>query len=186
VLGFIGITMFMEGLRAWRGRSASGEPGRSGLTLFFSRLPLQMSFPRCGLRTSVLLPVAAGFLVGVLAAFLGVGGGFIMLPAMIYIIGIPTRVAVGTDLFQIVLTSANVSLQQAITNHTVDILLAVTLFAGSVIGAQFGVMASRRLRGEQIRVYLAVIVLVVMGILLFQLLAPPAQLIDFARSGGGH
>lgn len=186
VLGFIGSTMFLEGLRAWRGRSGSSEPGRGRLTLFFSRLPLQVEFPKCGLRTSAILPFAAGFLVGVLAAFLGVGGGFIMLPTMIYIIGIPTRVAVGTDLFQIVLTSANVSLQQAITNHTVDLLLAVTLFAGSVIGAQFGVLASKRLRGEQIRLFLAIIVLVVMAILLYQLLVPPTHLIDFARTGGGH
>jgi uncharacterized protein len=186
VLGFIGITMFLESMRALRGRAGGGEPRTSGLTLLFSRLPLQMSFPKCGLRTSVLLPVTAGFLVGVLAAFLGVGGGFIMLPTMIYIIGIPTRVAVGTDLFQIVLTSANVSLQQAITNHTVDILLAVALFLGSTIGAQFGVLASRRLKGEQIRVFLAIIVIVVMGMLLYQLLVPPQLPIGFARSGGGH
>ncbi|MGE5235584.1 MAG: TSUP family transporter [Acidobacteriota bacterium] len=186
VLGFIGTTMFLEGLRAWRGRGHAGEPRRSKLTLFFSRLPLQVHFPKSGLDTSLLLPFGAGFLVGVLAAFLGVGGGFIMLPTMIYIIGIPTRVAVGTDLFQIVLTSANVTLQQAITNHTVDVLLAVMLFLGSVIGAQFGVMVSRRLRGEQIRVFLAGIVMVVMVILLVQLLTPPAHLIDFAKSGGGH
>jgi uncharacterized protein len=186
VLGFIGLTMLREGIKAWQRRSATGEPPRGALTLFFARLPLQAEFPKSGLRCSILLPIVAGFVVGVLAAFLGVGGGFIMLPTMIYIIGIPTRVAVGTDLFQIVLTSANVTLQQAITNHTVDIMLAIALFAGSIIGAQFGVMASRRLRGEQIRVFLALIVLVVMAILLFQLVTPPAQLIDFAKSGGGH
>ncbi len=186
VLGFIGLTMLREGIRAWRGGSGGAEPARGALTLFFARLPLQLEFPRSGLRASALLPVGAGFLVGVLAAFLGVGGGFIMLPTMIYIIGIPTRVAVGTDLFQIVLTSSNVALQQAITNHTVDVMLAVALFAGSVIGAQFGVAASRHLRGEQIRVFLAGIVLVVMGILLVQLVMPPAHLIDFAKSGGGH
>jgi uncharacterized membrane protein YfcA len=186
VLGFIGLGMLREGLRAWRGRSRAGEPSAGKLTLLFSRLPLQADFPKSGLRASILLPVGAGVLVGLLAAFLGVGGGFIMLPTMIYIIGIPTRVAVGTDLFQIVLTSANVTLQQSLTNQTVDVMLAVTLFAGSVIGAQFGVAASRRLRGEQIRVFLALIVLVVMAILLVQLLVPPAHLIDFARSGGGH
>jgi uncharacterized protein len=186
ILGFIGATMLVEGIRALRGRSGSREPRPSRLTLFFARLPLQAHFPKSGLRTSVLLPVAAGFAVGVLAAFLGVGGGFIMLPAMIYIIGIPTRVAVGTDLFQIVLTSANVTLQQAITNHTVDLLLAVVLFAGSTIGAQFGVIASRFLKGEQIRVFLAVIVLVVMGLLLVQLLGTPSALVAFAKSGGGH
>jgi hypothetical protein len=186
VLGFIGAVMFIEGIRTLRGQASSGEPRPSRLSVLFARLPLQTHFPKCGLTTSALLPLAAGLLVGVLAAFLGVGGGFIMLPTMIYIIGIPTRVAVGTDLLQIVLTSSNVALQQAIINHTVDILLAVTLFAGSTIGAQFGVQASRRLRGEQIRVFLAVIVLGVMAILLYQLLATPTQLIDFATSGGGH
>jgi len=185
VLGFIGIGMLIEGVRTLRGKSA-GEPKPSRITNVFRRLPLQTHFPRSGLTTSALLPVGAGFAVGVLAAFLGVGGGFIMLPMMIYIIGIPTRVAIGTDLFQIVLTSANVTLQQALVNHTVDILLAVALFAGSVIGAQFGVIASKYLKGEQIRVFLAVIVLIVMSILLYQLLATPDNLIGFARSGGGH
>jgi hypothetical protein len=185
VLGFIGTAMFLEGVRTLRGKSP-GEPRPSRLAVLFTRLPLQVRFPKSGLTTSALLPIAAGFMVGVLAAFLGVGGGFIMLPAMIYVIGIPTRVAIGTDLFQIVLTSSNVALQQAITNHTVDVLLAVALFVGSVVGARFGVIASRRLRGEQIRVFLAVIVLVVMAALLYQLLATPGFLIDFARSGGGH
>jgi hypothetical protein len=186
VLGCIGAAMLVEGVRTLRGKAEGGEPGRSRLSRIFSRLPLQMSFPGSGLRTSILLPIAAGFLVGALAAFLGVGGGFIMLPAMIYVIGIPTRVAVGTDLFQIVLTSANVALQQAITNQTVDVLLAVTLFAGSTVGAQFGVLASRRLRGELIRVFLALIVLAVMAVMLFQLLATPEFLIDLARAGGSH
>jgi uncharacterized membrane protein YfcA len=186
VLGFIGTAMFLEGVRTLRGKAPSGEPKPGRLANFFKRLPLQTHFPKSGLTTSALLPIGAGFLVGVLAAFLGVGGGFIMLPAMIYVIGIPTRVAIGTDLFQIVLTSSNVALQQAIINHTVDVLLAVTLFAGSVIGARFGALASRRLKGEQIRVFLAIIVLAVMAALLYQLLATPEFLIDFARSGGGH
>jgi uncharacterized membrane protein YfcA len=187
VLGFIGATMLIEGVRSMRERGGSGEPtAAKGLSRFLARLPLQMQFPKSGIRISVLVPASAGFLVGALAAFLGVGGGFIMLPTMIYVIGIPTRVAVGTDLFQIVLTSANVAMQQAITNHTVDVLLAVMLFFGSTIAAQFGARASRSLRGEQIRVLLALIVLVVMMILLRQLLVPPGHLIDFARSGGGH
>jgi uncharacterized membrane protein YfcA len=186
VLGFIGISMLIEGIRTLRGTTASREFGGPRSSGLLDHLPFQMHFPKCGLQVSILLPLGAGFLVGVLAAFLGVGGGFIMLPVMIYVIGIPTRVAVGTDLFQIVLTSSNVALQQAMVNHTVDILLAIALFLGSTIGAQFGVRASRHLRGEQIRVFLALIVLVVMGTLLYQLLVTPADLIDFARSGGGH
>ncbi len=186
LLGFTGITMFIEGVRTLRGRSPSSEPGPGKMNRLFARLPFEMSFPKSRLRISVLVPVLAGFIVGILAAFLGVGGGFILMPMMIYIIGIPTIVAVGTGLFQIVLTCAWVTIQQSITNHTVDVLLAVALFAGSVLGAQFGVLASRRLRGEQIRVLLAVIVLLVMAALLFQLVGAPDQLIQFARSGGGH
>ena len=104
ILGFIGMTMFQEGMRTLRHRAAHAEPSPSRLTRCFTRLPLQIEFPKSGLRTSALLPLVAGFMVGVLAAFLGVGGGFIMLPTMIYILGIPTRIAVGTDIFQIVLT----------------------------------------------------------------------------------
>ncbi len=186
LLGFTGVTMLVEGARTLRGRSPSAEPGPGRLGRAFERLPLVMNFPKSRLRISVLVPMAAGFIVGILAALLGVGGGFILMPMMIYIIGIPTLVAVGTGLFQIVLTCAWVTLQQSLTNHTVDVLLAIALFAGSVIGAQFGVLASRRLKGEQIRVLLAIIVLAVMGMLLYQLVTPPDLLIQFARSGGGH
>ncbi len=107
------------------------------------------------------------------------------MPIMIYVIGVPTRVAVGTGLFQIMLTCAYVTVAQAASNHTVDIVLAMALFLGSTIGAQLGVSISRRLRGEQIRVWLGVIVLVVMGVLVYQLAAHPHFLIQFARSGGG-
>jgi len=115
-----------------------------------------------------------------------VGGGFIMVPAMIYVIGMPTVVAIGTDLFQIVFTTANVTLQQAITNHTVDIMLAMILLAGSTIGAQFGAKVSKILRGEQIRILLSIIVLLMMVKLLFDLLITPENLVDFVAAKGGH
>jgi hypothetical protein len=120
-----------------------------------------------------------------LAAIMGVGGGFIMVPAMIYILGMPTIVAIGTDLFQIVLTCINVTIQQAIRNHTVDLVLVVVLFFGSTLGAQAGARVGRRLRGEQLRILLAVIVLVVMGMMVYNLLVAPDNLISLAR-GGGH
>ena len=122
-----------------------------------------------------------------MAAILGVGGGFIMVPAMIYIIGMPTIAAIGTDLFQIVLTSANVTLQQAIVNHTVDLLLALILLAGSSFGAQFGAMAGKRLKGEQIRILLAIIVLVLTVKLFLDLVLTPSDLVSLAPAkGGGH
>jgi len=186
LLAFTGTSMFLEGLRTLRGRSARPEPGPGRLSRLFDALPLQMSFPKSGLRTSALEPAAVGFTVGILAAFLGVGGGFMLIPAMVYVIGIPTRIAVGTGLFQEVLICAFVTLRQATSNHTVDLLLAVALFVGSTIGAQLGVRANRHLRGEQIRVLLAVIILAVMAALLYQLVAAPHLLVQFARSGGNH
>ncbi|MEW6443510.1 MAG: sulfite exporter TauE/SafE family protein [bacterium] len=192
MLGTVGGSMFVESLhslRKYRPAAAGGavtEMSGPRLSGIFSRLPLQMSFPKSHLRTSAIFPFFVGSLVGVLAALLGVGGGFIMVPAMIYIIGMPTITAIGTDLFQIVFTSANVTLQQAITNQTVDIGLALLLLIGSVLGAQFGVRASKRLRGEQIRVLLSMIVLALMVKLLLDLVLAPDNLVSFATAGGGH
>ena len=137
------------------------------------------------MTTSALFPFLLGTFVGILAAIMGVGGGFIMVPAMIYILGMPTIVAIGTDLFQIVLTCINITIQQAIRNHTVDLVLVVVLFVGSTIGAQIGARVGRRLRGEQLRILLAVIVLLVMGKMLFDFLMRPGNLVSLA-TGGGH
>jgi uncharacterized membrane protein YfcA len=194
MLGTIGGSMFVESLRTLRKAQTTesfdtdqGEMNQPGLSRIFSRLPLQMNFTKSHLRTSAIFPFFIGFTVGVLAALLGVGGGFIMVPAMIYIIGMPTITAIGTDLFQIVMTSANVTLQQAITNHTVDIGLALTLLMGSVVGAQFGVRASKYLRGEQIRILLSIIVLAMMIKLLLDLVLTPDNVVSFAKGvTGGH
>lgn len=188
MLSTIGGLMFLESLatiRRGRSRAAAPAPGKKKPSLW-SRLPLQMHFSQSSLRTSAIFPFLIALLVGALAALLGVGGGFIMVPAMIYIIGMPTIVAVGTDLFQIVITSANVTFQQAITNHTVDLLLAMLLLIGSTIGAQFGARVGRRLRGEQIRILLAIIVLLFAVKFVFDLLLQPANLISLAGGQGGH
>jgi len=191
MLGGVGSAMFMESLNALRKSRAEKiqeeEMKSTKVSMLFAKLPLQMEFKRSGLKTSAIFPFSAGFMVGFLAALMGVGGGFIMVPTMIYIIGMPTICAVGTDLFQIVLTTANVTFMQAITNHTVDLVLVVLLFSGSVIGAQFGVRTSRFLRGEQIRILLSIIVLIVMVKMLFDLLVAPDNLIGLAKAaGGGH
>ena len=189
MLGGVGGAMFVESLRTLRkkGPAPSEAPmGNPKFSAFFNRLPLKMHFKKSGLHTSAIFPFSIGVMVGFLAALMGVGGGFIMVPAMIYVIGMPTVVAIGTDLFQIVFTTANVTLQQAITNHTVDIVLALVLLAGSTIGAQFGARVSKVLRGEQIRVLLSVIVLVMMIKLLFDLLVTPDSLVGFVAAKGGH
>jgi uncharacterized membrane protein YfcA len=188
MLGTIGGLMFWESLstiRRGRFHKASPPPQRKKPSVW-SRLPLQMHFTQSNLRTSAIFPFSIALFVGALAALLGVGGGFIMVPAMIYVIGMPTIVAVGTDLFQIVLTTANVTFQQAVTNRTVDLLLAMLLLIGSTLGAQFGARVGRQLRGEQIRVLLALIVLLFAVKFVCDLLLEPSNLIALAGGSGGH
>jgi uncharacterized membrane protein YfcA len=189
MLSLIGGLMFMESLRTIR--RGTSQPARSAVekkkkASIWSRLPLQMHFTQSNIRTSAIFPFSIALFVGVLAALLGVGGGFIMVPAMIYVIGMPTIVAVGTDLFQIVLTTANVTFQQAVANQTVDLLLAMVLLLGSTIGAQFGAKVGRLLRGEQIRILLATIVLLFAVKFVLDLLLEPSNLIALAGGGGGH
>ncbi len=189
MLSLIGGLMFMESLstlRRSRSLAVSSVPAKKKKPSIWSRLPLQVQFTQSNLRTSVIFPFLIAMFVGALAALLGVGGGFIMVPAMIYVIGMPTIVAVGTDLFQIVITTANVTFQQAVTNQTVDLLLAMVLLIGSTIGAQFGARVGRMLRGEQIRILLATIVLLFAVKFVFDLLLQPENLISLAGGSGAH
>jgi uncharacterized protein len=186
ILGGIGIFMFIESLRVLTGKTEKEETKESGLKKLLQIFPLKMEFKTSGIRISVIVPFSLGLGVGFLGAIMGVGGGFIMLPAMIYILGMPTLLAIGTDLFQIIITSISTTVQQAVFNHTVDVGLALLLLFGSVIGAQFGVRISKKLRAEQVRILLACIVLAVMGMILYELVATPAELISLAREGGGH
>ncbi len=181
-LGIIGSLMLTEGLRAVLRRRTQPGSTRRRQAAWGQRLPFKMRFRRSRLYISVLLPIAIGFVVGVLAAIMGVGGGFVMVPAMIYLLGMPTSVVVGTSLFQIIFVTANVTILQAVTNHTVDVVLAMLLLAGGVVGAQLGARAGGRLQGEQMRVLLALMVLAVCGKLAFDLVATPA---DIYSLGGG-
>ncbi len=176
-LGVIGVLMLFESARAIIRRRwpVGGARRKLHQHYWVHGLPLKMRFRRSKLYISALLPLGVGFVVGMLAAIMGVGGGFIMVPAMIYLLGMPTSVVVGTSLFQIIFVTANVTFLQAVQNYTVDVLLALLLLAGGVIGAQFGTRAGALLRGEQLRGLLAVIVLVVCGKLLFDLVGTPAD-----------
>lgn len=184
-LGTVGILMFIESTRAWfRVRSRRTGFTRRHRHLWLHGLPFKMRFHRSRLYISALTPFGLGILVGMLAAIMGVGGGFLMVPAMIYIIGMPTAVVVGTSLFQIAFVTAVTTFLHAANNYTVDIVLALSLIVGGVIGAQLGSGFSGRLRGEQLRVFLAVIVLAVCGKLAYDLISTPDDL--YSLGMGGH
>jgi uncharacterized membrane protein YfcA len=178
VLGGVGSYMFVESLQDLRRGQivpASSAPTRRGG--FLSRLPFQMRFPRSGVSHSVFVPFVLCALVGILAAIMGVGGGFIMVPMMVYLLRMPMRVAVGTDLFQILFTCAGITFMQATANHTVDLVLALLLAAGSTVGAQVGARLTRVLRGNQLKIILASIVLLVMLKLVVGIIQVPPNLL---------
>ncbi len=181
-LGVIGLLMFVESVRALR-RSRGAPPPRRRRRGMADALPFKMRFRTSGLYVSVIPPILIGFAVGVLAAIMGVGGGFIMVPAMIYLLGMPTKVVIGTSLLQIIFVSAATTMLHAVTNQTVDLLLAMLLIAGGVIGAQVGTRLGTRLRAEQLRVGLALLVLLVCGKIAWDLLATPAELYAISDAG---
>lgn len=158
-LGVIGSLMFIESLNAMRKAKKAVPPKKRGHSAWINALPLKMRFRRSKLYISSILPVSVGFVVGILSAIMGVGGGFIMVPAMIYLLGMPTAVVVGTSLFQIIFVTANVTVLQAVNNFAVDVVLALLLLLGAVVGAQFGAKAGAKLKGEQLRVLLALMVI---------------------------
>ncbi len=161
-LGIIGSLMAWESTKAiLKSRTPGSTRGKLHQHNWLHGLPFKMRFRRSKLYISALLPLLIGAFVGILSAIMGVGGGFIIVPAMIYVLGMPTSVVVGTSLFQIIFVTANVTLLQSITTQTVDIVLAGLLMLGGVIGAQFGSNASSLLKGEQLRGLLALLVLAV-------------------------
>ncbi len=193
LLSSIGTMMMIESVRAnLKSRRQATDPENSENdsdqptpVTWRQRLPWQMEFPTSGVTISAFLPVGLGIIIGVLAAIMGIGGGFIMVPAMIYLLGMPTPIVIGTSLFQIMFVASNVTLQQAIRVQTVDVVLALLLMAGSVLGAQIGVRAGAKLKGEELRFLLALIVLVVCGWMVFNLVREPIELFAIV-TGGGH
>lgn len=183
-LGVIGALMFIESLNAIRKSRKNGGVTKRKKHNWIHGLPFKMRFRVSGLYISVIPPLIVGFFVGILAAIMGVGGGFIMVPAMIYLLGMPTKVVVGTSLFQIIFVTAFTTLLHATTNYTVDMALAVLLLIGGVIGAQIGTRIGTKLKAEQLRILLAMMVLIVCGKLAFDLLVMPSELYSLGPSGG--
>ncbi|WP_027133755.1 sulfite exporter TauE/SafE family protein [Geminicoccus roseus] len=176
LLGTVGATMLNESLRTVlqtiRPRGSS-QPKRSQRHGFAHRWPLKLRFPRSRLYISALLPALIGGAVGILTAIMGVGGGFVMIPAMIYLIKMPASIVVGTSLFQITFVAALTTFLQATFNHTVDIVLGLLLIVGGVIGAQIGTRVALQLRGEYMRLALALLIILVCLKLVWDLISTP-------------
>ena len=187
-LGVIGSLMLIESLNAISKVRAGKSPSmrRPGQHNWVHGLPFKMRFHRSKLYISAIPPLLIGLFVGFLAGIMGVGGGFIIVPAMIYILRMPTNVVVGTSLFQIVFVTAVTTILHAKQNFTVDAVLALLLMVGGVIGAQFGAVAGERLKGEQLRFLLAALVLMVALRMAWSLIADPGELFSLSTGIRGH
>ncbi|MGE0408648.1 MAG: sulfite exporter TauE/SafE family protein [Amphiplicatus sp.] len=176
-LGLLGFLMLAESLRALLRQPRPGAPKRrKRRTAWMAALPFAMRFRRSQLYISPAPPILLGFMIGVLSAIMGVGGGFIMVPAMIYILQMPTSVVVGTSLFQVIFIAAIATILHAAANQTVDIVLALLLISGGVVGAQLGARFGARLKAEQLRALLAIVVLAVCARLALGLIVTPDAL----------
>ncbi|MCW5979804.1 MAG: sulfite exporter TauE/SafE family protein [Bryobacteraceae bacterium] len=178
VLAGVGTYMFVEGLHSLRRGSLVPRAATTVRPVgVFGKLPLQINFPQSGIQASIFAPYLLCGIKGLLAAIMGVGGGFIMVPMMVYILRMPMRVVVGTDLFQILFTCTGMTIMHAVTNNTVDLVLALLVAAGSTIGAQLGARVNRYLNGDHLKIILASIVLIVTIQMAVGLTLTPATLL---------
>jgi uncharacterized membrane protein YfcA len=183
-LGAIGTLMLVESVRAWlRVRGRRDTFTKRHRHLWLHGLPLRIRFHRSRLYISALMPLGLGVVAGILVAIMGIGGGFLLVPAMIYLIGMPTGVVIGTSLFQICFVTAATTFLHAVNNQTVDVILALALIVGGAIGAQFGSSAGDRLPAEQLRILLAVTVLAVCVKLAYGLIVTPEDLYSLGPAG---
>ena len=187
LLGAIGVLMLNEAVRAILNARA-GRPAtlrRPGQHSWIHGLPLKMRFKRSKLYVSAIPVVGLGIAIGFLGALLGIGGGFILVPALIYLLRVPTNLVIGTSLVQIVATMSVATVLHSTTNQSVDIVLAIILMVGGVIGAQFGARVGQNIRGDQLRALLALLVLGVAIRFLASLVATPAERFSLTLLSGG-
>jgi uncharacterized protein len=187
-LGVVGTLILIEGVNAWRHAQKTGTARslrKSGQHSWIDGLPLKMRFNRSKLYISTVPPIIIGMFVSFMSAIMGIGGGFILIPAMIYLLRMPTGVVVGTSLFQIVFVAAFAIILHAVQNKTVDIVLAAILISGGVVGAQFGTAAGEKLRNEHLRILLGIVVLIVAARMAVDLVTTPADLYSIGSLTGG-
>ena len=185
LLGTIGTLMLVESVRAIRAaRKGAQIERRPGQHTWIHRLPFKMRFYRSALYISVIPVVVLGFMVGVMTAILGTGGAFILIPAKVYLLRMRTNLAIGTSQFQMFIVACMATVLHGAVDHTVDIVLALILVIGGVVGAQFGVRAGARLRAEELRTALALLIIAIAIRLLFELVLTPSDLYSVITSLG--
>jgi len=178
LLGAIGTLIFIEGMRsmiAHRNEKVVQVKKRKDRTWVHS-LPLRVRFKKSGLYISIIPPIVIGIAVGIMASIMGVGGGFIMVPAMIYLLRMPTNVVIGTSLYQIIFVTSLVTVLHAYENQTVDVMLAMILMSGGVVGAQIGAALGHKLKAEQLRFLLGILILAVCAKMLIELAVEPKDI----------
>ncbi|MFZ1775319.1 MAG: sulfite exporter TauE/SafE family protein [Rhizobiaceae bacterium] len=184
LLGTVGSMMLMESLNAMRkSKGGAAATRKSGQHNWIHRMPFKVRFRTSKIYVSIIPVVGLGAAIGFLSSIMGVGGGFIMVPALIYLLKVPTNVVIGTSLFQIIFVSAYTTIVHATANHSVDVILAFLLMTGGVVGAQYGAVLGQKLRGEQLRALLALLVLAVAIRLAFDLFVTPQSLYSLRQIG---
>ena len=174
ILVFVGFWMLTESVNSLN-KQSKGTRNKLHEHIWLHGLPLKIKFRKSHLYISILPPIFIGLLVGILSSIMGVGGGFILIPAMIYILGMPTQVVIGTSLLQIVFVTTVSTIMHSYINQTVDVVLSSLLLIGAVIGAQIGTRTMVLLKGEQIRFLLAVIIIIVAIVLIGEILVTPEE-----------
>lgn len=186
LLGVLGVTLVWESMRALRGAASGDADGRARVRDDLAHaLPFKIRFPRSRLVISVIPPLVLGFVVGLISAVMGVGGGFLLIPALVWLLHMPPALVVGTSTFQVLVMASTTTFLQATANGGLDLMLSALLILGGVVGAQAGVALGRRLKGEQLRILLGLLVLVVALRLLADLIFTPAVLFETSSPGGG-
>jgi len=183
LLSSVGFLMVRESYRFWRGHPVkSVSILRRPLKSIAHTLPFRLRFPRSGLYISVLPPLVIGFAIGVISAIMGIGGGFILIPAMIYLLRMPTNVVIGTSQFQVMVIASLIVILQSMATQTVDLVLALLLMAGGVVGAQIGARIGAGIKAEYLRGILGALLVAASAKFLFDVVIPPAE--QYVLSGG--
>lgn len=185
LLGFVGISLLSESLQTLRNKKSNETPNRRSKSNIGYLLPLKMRFPKSKLYISALPPIIIGFGIGILSSIMGVGGGFLLIPALVYIVHMPPSLVVGTSIFQVLILASTTAFMQAASNGGLDIVLSAILILGAVFGAQFGVIIGRKLKGEQLRILLGAVILTLTLILALELLLKPTEIYTTSSAGGG-